>query len=268
VYAPGEDIDCQSKFNLAKAKDQYGNPLAGTSLCKSPTLCLKRCSDKDVIAAPQVAGIIATYLSYDTDKRDWKDKTGVERVKEIRKYIQSDQSSWVRDKPSDIRLIWNGATKEDHDSAGDGDDSDSKSRLSPPSPPTSPEAPKTKALSIVLQNEINVGNENKWLFFVVDRGVSPLCKKENDALAAFNAKDSPTLVDEAPWPGGVYKLKIQGLGDCEYKNSGNDPGALWCSGKAISCNEENMKSKGEKGTKTCATGDLSIQHHPIAYCEW
>lgn len=268
MYAPGERIESQSKVNGQRAKDKDGNPIAGTSLCKSPTLCLKRCSDKDVIAAPQVAGIIATYLSYDTDKRDWKDKTGVERVKEIRKYIQSDQSSWVRDKTNGIRLIWNGATKEDHNIAGDGDDSDPETPSSPPPPSPPPEKPKTKALSIILQNEINVGNVNKWLFFITDRGVSPLCKAEKDALKAFDAKDGSTLVDEAPWPGGEYKLKIDGLGDCEYKNSGSDPGALWCSGKAISCREEDMKAKGEGGTKACATGDLLIQQHPIAYCEW
>ncbi|KAF2850900.1 hypothetical protein T440DRAFT_529503 [Plenodomus tracheiphilus IPT5] len=250
VYAPGESIESQSKFNGQRAKYKNGNPIAGTSL-----------------SAPQVAGLIATYLSYHTDKRDWKDKTGVERVKEIRKYIQSDQSSWVRDKTNGIRLIWNGATKEDHDSTGDGDDSDSDNPSIPPSPSLSPEALKTKALSIILQNEINVGNVNKWLFFVVDRGVSPLCRKEKDALAAFNAKDGSNLVDEAPWPGGEYKLQIEGLGGCEYKNGGNDAGALWCSEKGISCKEENMKSKGGDGTKTCATGDLSIQHHPIAYCE-
>ena len=75
------------------------------------------------IAAPQVAGLIATYLSYST--KPWDDsKTGVERVKAIRDYVTSEHSSWVRASGSNIRVIWNGATKADHGDDDDDDDDD------------------------------------------------------------------------------------------------------------------------------------------------
>lgn len=248
-------------MNGRRQREANGDPPDSTSLGKSPTqLCLTGILTRNIIAAPQVAGIIATYLSYDTDQRPWKDLTGVARVKEIIEYIQSDQSSWAR-VTNGVRLVWNGATKEDHDSADNRDDDE-------PETPSSP-APRTKALSIILQNEIDqVGNVNKWLFYVVNRGDSPLCKSDKDALSAVDAPDGSTLVDEAPWPGGEYKLTIDGLGDCAYKNGGNDAGALWCGERAIPCYEEDLKAKGEEGTKSCEVGDVAVQHHPIAYCKW
>jgi hypothetical protein len=116
VYAVGETLDCQSRENGRKALGRSGNPVKGTSFGRSPTVRLQNV-DTDFTAAPQVARLITAYLSYDTDRRDWKDKTGIERVEAIRDYIQSDRSSWVREKTEGSRLIWNGATKEDHDSA-------------------------------------------------------------------------------------------------------------------------------------------------------
>jgi len=193
--------------------------------------------------------------------------TGVERVEAIRKYLVSDASSWERLKDTGIRLIWNGATKEDHDNAEEeSPESNPETPSDPPPPPPPPAA--TKALSIILQNTVDqVGNVNNWLFFATDRGVSALCRKEGTAIANSPAKDGSTLVDNPPWPGGTFKLRVDNM-DCEYKNDGGNAGALWCNGKAISCQEEVARGKGEAGSKACETGDVLVQQHPVVFCEW
>jgi len=150
-----------------------------------------------------------------------------------------------------------------------GPDKPQSNPLLPPTPPAST-PPQTKALSINLQNYIDqIGNVNKWFFYATDRGVSALCGKEKDAVASFLAQDGATLIDNPPWPGGTFKVKVDGM-DCEYKNDGTNAGALWCSGRgAISCQEEHAKGKGEKGSKVCENnGDSSRSQHPVVFCEW
>ncbi|KAF2176956.1 subtilisin-like protein [Zopfia rhizophila CBS 207.26] len=93
-------------------------------------------------STPQVAGIIATYLTYDPPPWDGS-KQGKERVQAIKDYILSDKSSWVRKAGSDLRVIWNGATKDDHKSVGANSCRVPNSKLkrqvdcdnTPPSPP-------------------------------------------------------------------------------------------------------------------------------------
>jgi hypothetical protein len=104
-------------------------------------------------AAPQVAGLIATYLSYEPTQKYWDGLKGTKRVEAIRDYLLSDDSSWTRSKPSSnhpkdqIRMIWNGAKEEDHKSAG-------TNSLNNPAPSPTPltSSKKTKALSIVYQS--------------------------------------------------------------------------------------------------------------------
>jgi hypothetical protein len=213
-------------------------------------------------AAPQVAGVIATYLSHAETSKQWDGLTGVKRVQEILKYLISDKSSWIQSGAKDpdgydLRVVWNGAKEEDHKSSGANGYSDSQA-------PT-----KTKTLQVLLQNFIDpIGNVNAWVFYTADIGVSALCRNEKDAVGNFPAEDGAGLVDNPPWPGGSYKMKVEGM-DCEYKNNGNDAGALWCNGRdAISCKEEEAKGKGEKGSKVCETGDTSRTQHPVVVCDW
>jgi len=148
-----------------------------------------RYTDTSQTAAPQVAGLIATYLAY--DKKPWDDtKTGMNRVREIRRYITSKASSWER--KQGINVIWNGATEEDHKSAGANGLSNA-----PPPQAAPPPAQKTKALSIIFQkSRTNSGggifNTYDWLFFATDRGVSKLCEDMKKAKhKVSDTKDEP-----------------------------------------------------------------------------
>ncbi|KAH7392248.1 peptidase S8/S53 domain-containing protein [Phaeosphaeria sp. MPI-PUGE-AT-0046c] len=245
LYAPGVDIIIPQNTDFQSRKG------SGTSL-----------------AAPQVAGLIATYLSY--AQRPWDDsKKGIERVKAIRDYLVSDASSWER-QPG-IRMIWNGATKEDHESAG----------ASTAKPPSTAPKEKTKALGIVFGargvNEYigkpyeKITVENRWLFFATDRGKSATCYKEQDAVLAskINSKDW-NLFENPGWPAGTYSLKIDNM-DCDYKNDGKgNPGALWCKTliKPIQCFEENMRTAKDGATKCEPGGGEQIMRRPVVYCEW
>jgi hypothetical protein len=237
------------------------------------------------IAAPQVAGLIATYLSYST--KPWDDsKTGVERVKAIRDYIVSEHSSWERAPDSGIRVIWNGATKDDHKhvSANEPDDSEPPQSSPVPEPPPTPSR-KDKALSIIFQSVMDgISNDNSWLFFKGDYGESSVCRPFKDALKIEPAGSDSAMVDNPPWPGGTYVLNdlVDGV-KCAYLNDGSNPGALWCQNwdalpptesqgplpldVIINCKEE--VRRWDHGAEVCEEGGIiSVAHHPVVSCDW
>jgi hypothetical protein len=97
VYAPGEDVESLTKDN--------GLPFA---------------SDGTSIAAPAVAGLIATYLGY--EEKPWGADNSFAnkkaRVQAIKNFIKSEGSAWERKSGSGINIIWNGADKTAHQSVG------------------------------------------------------------------------------------------------------------------------------------------------------
>ncbi|KAF2850303.1 hypothetical protein T440DRAFT_518402 [Plenodomus tracheiphilus IPT5] len=190
VYAPGEKVVGMG----SKDKDPVTD--TGTSF-----------------GAPQVAGLIATYLSHELTRKQWDGKSGISCIEEITKYLVSDDSSWIRKSGSDTRMIWNGAKEEDHKNAGANGQSN----------PTSP-APKTKALSIILQNNIDfISNSFEWKFRLTDYGQSTVC--HGDDVFGSGIGGEPAMIDSPPLPGGSYSFKIDNM-DCEYKNDGTNAGAL------------------------------------------
>lgn len=210
-------------------------------------------------AAPQVAGLIATYLSHEPTSQQWKDLTGITRIKAIRDYLVSDKSSWERS--AGIRMIWNGAAKEDHQNAGaNGGD------VPPPPTQAPPPVLRNKALAIIIRNTITeADNINEWLFYLTNKGTSKVCDKGKPILTA-KAPGGPSVADNPPWPGGTYELMdLDGM-KCEYKNDGSSAGALWCDGRgAIPCSADSLRAVGEKGTKQCGLG---VYDHPVVFCEW
>ena len=66
-------------------------------------------------AAPQVAGLIATYIADSILPSEWNTVKGIQRVTAIRQYLFSNASSWVR--PKGCRMIWNGASQNEHENA-------------------------------------------------------------------------------------------------------------------------------------------------------
>lgn len=239
-----------------------------------------------LIAAPQVAGLIATYLSYET--KPWDDtKTGVERVKAIRDYLTSEKSSWVRDRDdpnSGIRVIWNGADAAAHgDDDDDGDDESPDDSVPPPSSPAPPPKPsrKNKALSIIYQNYIDdISNENTWLFFNSDYGESSECRLDTQAMKTVPADGN---VDNPPWPAGTYEMgNLIDSSSCDYLNDGTNPGSLWCQDwdapptkqgepalpkdREIKCKAEEVRYK--SGAEGCSDSMMGIYRHAVVTCDW
>lgn len=91
IHAPGERLTCHTK------KDWEMVDKSGTS-----------------IAAPAVAGVIATYMSYDKPPWRVKDRNKA-RVHAIKDFIRSPSSPWER--KLGFNMIWNGADKGAHEGA-------------------------------------------------------------------------------------------------------------------------------------------------------
>jgi hypothetical protein len=107
-------------------------------------------------------------------------------------------------------MISNGATKANHEGAG------------------ANTLPKTKALSVIMQNFSDESHfMNTWRFHTTDIGVSAICRSDDQAVAE-KLTSGDYKVDTPPWPQDTFPITIDGLGDCEYKNDGSNPRALWC----------------------------------------
>lgn len=154
-------------------------------------------------------------------------------------------------------MIWNGAGKTQHDNAVD------TNKIA------------NKALSIVLQRAVVSGPSstgplailNEWLLFEGPRGQPAGCRPEKEAWRErIDTKER--TIDNAPWPKVSIKLsKLDGM-ECEYKNDGQSPGALWCKEriKPIRCYED--KAKKDKSPLTCVQGSFGTERRATAYCEW
>jgi hypothetical protein len=196
-------------------------------------------------AAPQVAGLIATYISYAT--KPWDDtKTGVDRINAIIEYLVSEDSSDERAANSGIRMIWNGATEDNHRHPQP-EGTEYEPEPSDPGPTPAPEL-RNKVLSIIMQSYIDpILSESSWQFFASDYGVSSLCHESREAVLSVTLDGSPN-VNNPPWPGGGFVLpNLDGM-YCDYLNDGSNPGALWCHDRTerskkvmISCREEDRK---------------------------
>jgi hypothetical protein len=254
------------------------------------------CSDAVTLAAPQVAGVVATYLSHPETNKKWDGLKGIKRVEAIQKYLISDESSWVKNQNKDelgnpIRVIWNGAKEEDHRSSG----ANGYSNPAAPAPTPPPAAPKTKALSIILQKSSTIKSTKpakvdifwSWRYFATDQGVAKLCDLgapshdeplEDDPRPKDNS--SPSLTgDNKPPPYLTGDVKIKNLHgrDCRYKNDGTgNPGMLWCKEEeglevGISCQADNMKDTA-KDLKPCQEsvkpGEAEISQQAVVICEW
>jgi hypothetical protein len=151
IYAPGKEVLFQTRERGGESQN------TGTSVGKKFVYC--KMPDVTVLnlliyalAVPQVAGLIVTYPSYDSEP--WDDsKQGVERVKAITDYIASDHSSWER-QPG-INMIWNDAGEKEHQSAGaDGVGTEPHILFTLPTPLSPPPAQPSKALAVILQREL------------------------------------------------------------------------------------------------------------------
>lgn len=228
IYAPGgtdaRKIEVQSRFNKNEGEGTPGQE-RGTSF-----------------AAPIVAGVIATYFNY--DPKPWDDsKTGKQRVQAIEDFIRSDSSSW--DDSGLSRTIWNGATRADHQSPG------ANGQSVPPAGPT-------KALSIIGEYTPEASTFD-WLFFSIDYDTGAECRTD----IATEPKTVPFSDTGMTYPGGTWDVDLAGE-KCEYKNSGDNPGALFCNGKEIACFDEAGDSEPDKGEYECG----GKMRQPVFICPY
>ncbi|KAF1828489.1 hypothetical protein BDW02DRAFT_615419 [Decorospora gaudefroyi] len=115
-------------------------------------------------------------------------------------------------------------------------------------------------LSIVLSNFIDESHYNDaWYFHVIKGGESAVCRPNDQAISSVSAWNNPSI-ENPPWPGGTFPLKVDELGNCEYKNDGSDPGALWCGEKAMPCHEDESKSG---SSQVCSDKYYKTSEHPV-----
>ena len=137
-----------------------------------------------------------------------------------------------------------------------------------------------KALSIIYQHWVDeTGSKiNSWLFVPGDYGVDRVCAAEDQAQKMVSAPGDDDTVVNPPWPGGTFELNsLHGL-ECEYKNDGTNPGALFCQ-------DWDSDKKGPKNRKTqckidpvgavqraenCKKGGKEKEDrcHRVVTCDW
>ncbi|KAF2189327.1 hypothetical protein K469DRAFT_748010 [Zopfia rhizophila CBS 207.26] len=108
-------------------------------------------------------------------------------------------------------------------------------------------------------------NKIDWQFFATDYGKTVDCRTD----PAYHEERDIDRIKEGPWyPGGEFNLKLFGE-DCQYKNSGNNPGRLFCGSKEIECKDDPADKNpsdpnAEKGNYKC--GDKTRQ--PVFTCAY
>ncbi|KAJ4369255.1 hypothetical protein N0V83_006340 [Neocucurbitaria cava] len=187
-----------------------------------------------------------------------------------RKYLISDESSWVKNQNKDelgnpIRVIWNGAKEEDHRSSGANGYSNPAAPA--PAPPTGP----TKQLA-VLSSFVPGALTLDWLFLEADYEQGVGCRE--DFLRPFDTVpwdlSGNGAQDGSTFPGGTRELDLTIDGEkCQYQNDGDDAGALWCGKKVIGCKNDSADkdpndSTADKGNYQC--GDYTRQ--PVFVCPY
>ena len=95
-------------------------------------------------------------------------------------------------------------------------------------------------------------------------GQSALCKPANETVAKWSAADGAFMSWPA-WPSGTFDINVDGM-ECQYKNDGTNPGALWCKNQAgpFKCYKDDKLDK--KDGKYC--DGARIYQQPYVYCQW
>lgn len=140
-------------------------------------------------------------------------------------------------------------------------------------PPEDPPKGPTKALGIVadfmtqLKSLEGMAAFNKldWQFFATEYGKTVDCRTD----PVYHEERDIDRTKTATWfPGGAFKLKLFGE-DCQYKNSGDNPGRLFCGSREIECKDDPadknpLDLKTKKGNYEC--GDKTRQ--PVFTCPY
>lgn len=133
-----------------------------------------------------------------------------------------------------------------------------------------------RALSIAMLTAINprgIGRadlNNEWHFYTTPVGHAVGCDWKSNSVEEITTQGpsdtklpSSTDPKNLPWPGGEYKLNIDGE-ECVYKCDGTNSGRLLCPQKEIACREDSQKSRSE-GMLKCSAYTFS---HAAIYCDF
>ncbi|KAH9906303.1 hypothetical protein F4778DRAFT_778690 [Xylariomycetidae sp. FL2044] len=91
---------------------------------------------------------------------------------------------------------------------------------------------------------------NEWHFFTTDVGHGVGCNYASDAALEEIKSGGPSEIgvpsdadpENPPWPGGDFKLDIDGQ-ECHYKCNGGNAGRLFCPDREISCTGDRERSE-------------------------
>lgn len=139
-----------------------------------------------------------------------------------------------------------------------------------PDPAPEPTGP-TKQLAVVASFVVGAPTLD-WLFLEADLGQGVGCRE--DFLRPFDTVpwdlSGNGAEDGSTFPGGTRDLDLTIDGQkCQYKNDGDDPGALWCGERGISCmddpaDKDPNDSNSDKGNYQC--GEYTRQ--PVFVCPY
>lgn len=180
------------------------------------------------------------------------------RVQAIKDFIQTDASSWTDTGVE--RVIWNGATKEDHDEIH-------FAPATPPStPPHTPAPAPTKELSIVGEY-VPLTSSFTWLMFSTDKGVKVECRTDTATSPKEANRDGLNPV----YPTGTSDLNFsdaQGEA-CKYVNDGPNPGKLVCGTNERQCSD--APEDADPGNPGASKGEYSCDskmRQPVFVCPY
>ena len=112
---------------------------------------------------------------------------------------------------------------------------------------TPPHPHYSRALTINIEvpnSRAGFGAKSRWRFYAADYGKAVHCDDEDiDVPHPYAPEHS---LDGNKFPGGTWKLKMWDE-DCEYKNSGDNLGMLFCGARQIRCFDDPSWIKGGKG---------------------
>ncbi|KAF2112801.1 hypothetical protein BDV96DRAFT_649034 [Lophiotrema nucula] len=148
------------------------------------------------------------------------------------------------------------------------------SACAPPDPEPTPEPTPTgptKQLAVVAAFVPGAPTMD-WLFLTADYEKGVECRE--DFLRPVDTvpwdTSGTTAEDGSTFPGGTRDLDLEIDGQkCQYKNDGDDPGALWCGERIIGCKDDPADkdpndSSSDKGNYQC--GDYTRQ--PVFVCPY
>jgi hypothetical protein len=141
-----------------------------------------------------------------------------------------------------------------------------------PEVPASPKPSKGMSLSIAMVTSFSpiggtsVQVDHQWNFYTtkVGKPVGSCGETDGQAISA-ESTDKPHVGSDSktPFPGGVFKLDIEGEA-CTYMCDETNPGRLFCPQREIECHEDPNKNQ-EIGSMKCGS---NVFFAPSVYCDF